>query len=93
MKAIAWKHRKKNENNFTYQLQIDGISGRRQEKKLLKTLTDWQKIGEGSNMKNKEMILIFIKEFTTARMWAKWAKKFPFKLEEEKANGTIKKLN
>ena len=50
MKALAWKHRKKNENNFTYQLQINGISGKRQEKQLLKTLTDWQKIGEGFNL-------------------------------------------
>jgi len=93
MKALAWKHRKKNENNFTYQLQINGISGKRQEKQLLKTLTDWQKIGEGFNIQNKEVILIFIKEFATPRMWAKWAKKFPFELEEEKSNGTIKKFN
>lgn len=88
--AVAWRLRTGNKNEFTYRLQVEKIKGIRARKKTLKALQDWHKIAEGYNQKRKEEILIFTRRFDTMKEWIKWAKTFPFKLQEVDRNNKPK---
>jgi hypothetical protein len=92
MHAIAWSFKTEEQGKLTYRLQVEKIKGTRAKNKTLKALRGWRKVGEGYNNKNKEEILIFSRNFGTMTEWIKWAKAFPFKLQELNKNNKPKPI-
>jgi len=91
MLATAWLL-EKNNDEFLYQMQIDGIFGKREKNKALKTVKDWDICGEGFNTKTKEFIIILVRNFSSSKDWLTWAKNYPFNLKELNRNGKPKPL-
>lgn len=92
MQAFAWKLSTEHKKSLEYMLQINNISDKRTKKETLKALQGWKKFGEGYNSNNKNELLIFIRKFDTIKEWIKWAKKFPFNLQELNKNNKPKPI-
>ena len=82
MKGVAWKNSRETSDTYQYVLQIDGITGVRDESRILKELNDWHEYGHGYSPKSKTSTIIFKKRFETEESWKCWARKFPYSLEE-----------
>ena len=91
MNAFAWKQKTK-DKKCKYVLQVDNISSARAKKKALKAVEGWDKLGEGYNSDNKNELLIFTRKFDTMGEWIKWAKRFPFNLQELNHNDKPKPI-
>ena len=89
MKAIAWKDRKV-KDKFMYILQIDGIVGIRNEKKIKKQLPDWAAYAEGVDATAKVKTIIFKSFFDSEDDWKSWARTFPYQLTEIGKSGKEK---
>ena len=92
MHAVAWRSNTDNKGEFIYNLQVENIKGIRAKKKTLKAANGWYKVAEVYNNKKKEEILIFSRKFDTMKEWIKWAKAFPFKLQELNKNNKPKSI-
>ena len=93
MQATAWNFKAdKRGELITYRLQVEKIKGIRAKNKTLKALSGWCKVGEGYDGKNNEEILIFERNFDTMAEWIKWAKAYPFKLQELNRNNKPKSI-
>ena len=52
----------------------------------------WRLKAEGYNKQREEEILIFIRKFDTMKEWVRWARAFPFKLQELNKNNKPKPI-
>ena len=82
MKAVAWKNFRLPNDELLYILQVDGIKGIREQNRLLKVVVDWEFTANGYDPKTKTETLIFKRSFVTEDAWKKWARTFPYLLEE-----------
>jgi hypothetical protein len=82
MKAVAWKNFRLKNDSLLYVLQVDGIKGIREQNRLLKVVDGWEFTANGYDPKTKTETLIFKKVFETETAWKRWARKFPYLLEE-----------
>lgn len=92
MKGTAWKHFKDAKNHY-YIMQINGIKGVRQQKKIRKYMTEeeaWKFFGEGFDPKSKESVLLFEKPFNSNEEWLEYAREFPYSLVELNNKGNKK---
>ena len=85
MSIVAWKESKEEDNSYRCRLQLQYTDGRK-VKSLLSQLKDWKECGQGYNSKDKEEILIFIKNFKSDYLWKKFLKDFPFSIVEKLRN-------
>ena len=92
MQAFAWKLATKDKKNPEYMLQVNNISGIRARNKALKAVQGWKMFGSGRDPDNKNELLIFTRKFDTIREWIKWAKEFPFSLQELNRNNKPKPI-
>ena len=91
VKAVIWKVFSNEEGNH-YHLQIEGIKGKRVKKKVLSAIDGWREIGHGWAMDHGEETLLLSRKFKESDSWLKWAKQFPFELQELNRNGKTKKI-
>ena len=89
MKAVAWKERKV-KDKFMYILQVDVISGVREENRIKKELPDWEARGEGDDASAKVKTIIFKSFFDSEDEWKSWARAFPYQLVEIGKSGKEK---
>ncbi len=75
MKASAWRIPTGIKGDYLYHLQVDGHLGR-SKRKVYRIMNDWRLVGDGNSM------VIFSRSFDSIASWVKWAKSFPFELEE-----------
>jgi len=92
MQAIAWKLSTEHKKSLEYMLQVNNISGKRARNKTLKAVQGWKIFGEGHCPGNKKELLIFTRKFDTMQEWIKWAKQFPFNLQELNRNDEPKPI-
>jgi|TARA_R110002051_G_scaffold23599_1_gene59375 hypothetical protein len=92
MKGVAWKDFK-NGDKYFYVIQLNGIRGKREEKKIKKIFKEWKFHGEGFDPKKKEITLLFRKGFTSDDEWKSWARSFPHELIEVGKSGKKKPYN
>ena len=82
MNAVAWKNNRLMSDSLLYILQVDGIKGVREHNRLSKVTGDWEMTATAYDPKSKTETLIFKRVFETETDWKKWARKFPYLLEE-----------
>ena len=75
MKASAWRIPTGIKGDYLYHLQVDGHLGR-SKRKVYRIMNEWRLVGDGNSM------VIFSRSFDSIASWVKWAKSFPFELEE-----------
>tara|TARA_Y100000034_G_scaffold128059_1_gene181998 strand:+ start:718 stop:1065 length:348 start_codon:yes stop_codon:yes gene_type:complete len=81
-----------NEDGNHYRLQIEGIKGKREKKKVLSTVDGWHEIGFGWTKDQQEETILLARNFKEPDSWQNWARQFPFELREVNRNGKIKKV-
>jgi len=91
MKAFAWKLATSDKNSPEYVLQVDNISGVRARNKTLKAVEGWKTFGQG-RYQDKNETLIFTRKFDTIQEWIRWAREFPFNLQELNRNDKPKPI-
>tara|TARA_Y100000310_G_C20432569_1_gene692174 strand:- start:62 stop:385 length:324 start_codon:yes stop_codon:yes gene_type:complete len=89
MKGVAWKDFRRGDDYF-YVIQLNGIRGKREEKRVKKYFKDWRFHGEGFDPKSKEVTLLFNKSFPSDEDWKSWARLFPHELVEVGKSGKKK---
>ena len=82
MKGTAWRNARMLTNDYHYILQIDEIKGKREENRILKDTAEWHVYGEGFDPTTKTKTLMFKRVSNTESDWKKWARSFPYQLEE-----------
>tara|TARA_R110000824_G_scaffold360476_1_gene548233 strand:- start:1292 stop:1621 length:330 start_codon:yes stop_codon:yes gene_type:complete len=82
MKGVAWKNLRFESDELVYILQVDNITGKRDENKLLKEVSSWNQTGDMYDPANKVKSILFRRSFSTEAEWVKWARSFPLPLEE-----------
>jgi hypothetical protein len=82
MEAVAWKNNRLTNDNLLYVLQVDGIKGIREHNSLSKILDGWEITANAYDPKSKTETLIFKRDFKAEADWKRWARKFPYLLEE-----------
>jgi len=92
LETKAWQVEKTNNNKVLYQMQIDQIAGKRARNKILKFVKDWQLVGDGYTPNTKTFLLILSREFNSVKDWIKWAKQFPYEVQELNRNDKVKAI-
>jgi len=93
MTIVAWKQLIDIDKNYVYKLQVEGDISSREKKKILSELKGWTEVGYGWERAGKTEICLFSRTFQDKGSWIKWAKQFPFELNEINKNGKTKKIN
>jgi len=82
MKGTSWRNARNPGDAYLYVLQVDEVKGIREEKRISKFLNDWYLYGDGYDPTTKTRSLIFRRSFSSEVEWKKWARSFPYLLEE-----------
>lgn len=91
--AEVWKMtHEKNSPECVYRLQVKGIKGAREEKRVSKAMLGWEFAGDGFNSRTKEITMFFRRDFGSVEKFLAWGKNFQdFPLVELDVHGEVKK--
>lgn len=93
IRGHAWKTtHEKNATTCFYRMQVNGISGAREENRVIKAMDGWVDAGEGYNAKTGLTTLYFRRDFGSVENFIKWGKGFQaFPIDEVDQDGKVKK--
>ena len=94
VKNLIWHYGEDKNVDPSFRIQFDNLD-RRDKRKIKRIMLedDWSFSGEGCNLEDKTISLIFTKQFSSKTSMIHWAKKFSYDLYFEDRNGKLKKLN
>lgn len=93
IRGHAWKTtHEKNATVCFYRMQVNGISGAREENRVIKAMDGWVDAGEGYNAQTGLTTLYFRRDFGSVENFIKWGKGFQaFPIDEVDQDGKVKK--
>jgi len=75
--AVIWRDETKDNDRFTYKMQISDVP-KRSMKKILRETEEWQRTGDGVNFRKEKLIFLFRREFNSQEEVLEWAQNFSY---------------